>query len=103
MAPSGTSAIGNPGVGYRLPALAVDRLRGAVMFTELAELDAAIEAASRILALAREGGFQDCVAAIVEDIRQVILPGCTLLLCASDGAQRKAIGKRYRRLQKMVL
>ena len=72
------------------------------MFQDLAELDAAIEAASRILALAREGGFQDCVTAIVADIRQVILPGCTLLLCASDGAQRKAIGKRYRQLQRMI-
>ena len=72
------------------------------MFEDLAELDAAIEAASRILALAREGGFQDCVAAIVADIRQVILPGCTLLLCTADGKHRKAIAQRYRRLQKMV-
>ena len=72
------------------------------MFEDLAELDAAIEAASRILALAREGGFTDCVEAIADDIRRVILPGCTLLLCAADGKHRKAIAQRCRRLQKMV-
>jgi hypothetical protein len=58
-----------------------------MMFESLAELDAAIEAASQILQMSRECGFQDCVTAIVEDIRQVILPGVRV---ASGRYRRKA-------------
>jgi hypothetical protein len=68
----------------------------------LGELDQAIAAAEQVLRIARECGFQDCVAAIVEDIKQVILPDCLLLLCASVGNQRKAVARRYRRLLRMV-
>jgi hypothetical protein len=42
------------------------------------------------------------VTPIVEDIRQVILPGCVLLLGATDGKLRAAVAKRYQRLQKLV-
>jgi hypothetical protein len=72
------------------------------MFADLSELDAAIEAASRILQLSREGCFEDCVEAITADIKQIILPGCLLLLCAADGKTRKAIGARYRKLRDLI-
>jgi hypothetical protein len=38
------------------------------------QLDAVIEAAERILRLLRECGFDDCVAAIVEDVKRVVVP-----------------------------
>jgi hypothetical protein len=72
------------------------------MYDSLAELDQAIEAAARILQLARENSFDDCVAMITSDIRRYVLPGTLLLLCASVGNQRKAVARRYRRLLRMV-
>jgi hypothetical protein len=79
-----------------------DSRRSTLMFENLAELDAAIEAAGRLLTSARECGFEDSIAAIVTDIKQVIMPDCVLLLCASDGKLREAISQRYQRLRKMV-
>ena len=60
-----------------------------MMFVSLAELDAAIEAASQILQMSRECGFQDCVTPIVEDIRQVILPGaCCFWALPTESSER---------------
>ena len=68
----------------------------------LDELDALITEGEWIFKIARECGFADAVAGIAEGIRRTILPDCVLLLCAADGKQRKAIGKRYRRLRATI-
>jgi hypothetical protein len=77
-------------------------LRRETLMESLAELDQAIEAAAQILRISRECGFQDCVAAITEDIKQVIAPNCLLLLCASVGNQRRAVARPYRKLLRMI-
>jgi hypothetical protein len=52
--------------------------------------------------MARECGFTKLVAVLCDDVRRNIIPGVTVLLCVSDGRQRKALANCYRRLQKMV-
>jgi len=68
----------------------------------LDELDTLIVKAEQTLKMARECGFADLVAVLCDDVRRNIIPGVSVLLCVSDGRQRKALANCYRRLQKMV-
>ena len=68
----------------------------------LDELDALIAEVGETLKLARECGFGELVDRLCDDVRRNIIPGVTVLLCVSDGRQRKTLANCYRRLQKMV-
>jgi len=68
----------------------------------LNELDALITEAGENLKMARECGFAELVAVLCDDVRRNIIPGVTVLLCVSDGRQRKALSKCYRQLQRMI-
>jgi hypothetical protein len=74
----------------------------ATIQTALDELDALITEAEQTLKIARECGFAELVAVLCDDVRRNIIPGVTVLLCISDGRQRKALGKCYRQLQRMI-
>jgi hypothetical protein len=68
----------------------------------IAELDTELAHISYCLDLARECGFSEIAAALCADCEANFLPALVVLLCVATGAQRKALGKRYRRLRAMV-
>ena len=68
----------------------------------LAELDARIAETERLLTLCRECEFATITAAIERDINAEILPKLLLLLTMTDGADRRAVAERLKRVRRML-
>ena len=67
----------------------------------LAELDTRIAETERLLTLCRECEFATITAAIERDINAEILPKL-LLLTMTDGADRRAVAERLKRVRRML-